>query len=433
MASKTKSSMRSLFLACILATAGSAGAALSTTGQLIDRILVVVNEGVVLQSEVDRQMIAIVTRLRESGVQLPPADVLQKQIVEKLVIDSIQLQRADRLGILITDDQLNTALSRVAARNSMTLSQLPDVLAEQGIDYAVYREDIRKEMKIEQLRNRDLLPRIAITRKEVEEYSKRREKRNQNEYNLSHILLTVAPGSTPEEREEVEKRARQIYDRVEQGEDFAQLAVAYSNGQQALEGGKLGWRKAEQLPTIFSEVVTAMTIGDVSEPIASPSGFHLVKVDEIRGRAPVIVTQRHARHILVSPNELRSDAEARARLADLVLQIDNGADFEEIAKEHSDDKGSANGGGDLGWANPGYFVPEFEAVLNRLQPGERSEPFRSPFGWHVVEMLEVREKDNSEEADLQQAYMEIREGKLQQETESWLLKLRDEAFVDYRI
>lgn len=419
--------------ASIAAASGPASAAqLSTTGVLVDRIVVIVNDGVILQSEVNRQTTTIISRLQSDGVALPPRDVLEKQIVEKLIVDQIQVQRADRLGVRVSDDQLNSALTSVAQRNNMTLSQLPDALAAQGIDYTIYRDDIRREMKIEQLRNRDLIPRISISRKEIEAYLQRRDAKDENEYEISHILISLPPGASIEERDAIENKARQLHQRLVDGEDFAQLAVAYSNGQQALDGGKIGWRKGEQLPTIFVDVVVRMEPGQVSDPIASPGGYHIVKLDQIRGRAPIIVTQRHARHILISPNELRSDAEALARLTELEEQIEEGADFAEIAREYSDDKGTANSGGDLGWANPGNFVPEFEAVLDSLSPGETSEPFRSPFGWHVVELLEIREKDNSEEALMNEAYMEIRETKLQQETEAWLLRLRDEAFVDYR-
>lgn len=423
-------------LAAILVT-GTVGVRaqepLSTTGVLLDRIVVVVNDGVVLQSEVERQTASIVARLRMEGMQMPPREVLVKQIVEKLIMDKIQLQRADRLGINVSDDQLNAALATVAQRNQISLSQLPEALAAQGISYADYREDIRNEMRIEQLRNRDLIPRIDISRKEVEDFLKRRGKNADSDYDISHILISVSPAASAEERAEAKKRADEIYERLRDGEDFAQLAIAYSNGQQALEGGRIGWRKAEQLPTLFADQVLAMKPGDVSEPIASGSGFHIVRLNELRGAEPVIVTQRHARHILISPNELRSDAEAKAIAADLRARIAAGEDFVALAKQHSDDKVSAVDGGDLDWANPGTFVPQFEAQLDRMQPGDVSEPVRTPFGWHIIELLGTREKDNSEEQSMQEAYIAIRGRKLQQETERWLLQLRDEAYVDYRI
>ena len=420
--------------ALALAATGPAQAAepLTGSGELLDRIVVVVNDGVVLQSEVMQQGAAIVSRLRAEGVQLPPAEVLEKQIVEKLVIDKIQLQRAERLGVQITDDQLNAALGTVAQRNSISLSQLPDALAAQGIDYADYRESIRREMMIEQLRNRDLVPRISITRKEVDEYMKRQSEGDQTDYEISHILISVPPGASPEEREKAEALATELYERASNGEDFAQLAVAHSKGQQALDGGKIGWRKAEQLPTLFSETVVGMSAGEISKPIASSSGFHLVRLDQTRGSEPIIVTQRRARHILISPNELLSDNEARERLVDIAAQIRAGADFAELAKEYSDDKGSGSLGGDLDWANPGNFVPEFEAQLAKMSPGDMSDPVRTAFGWHLIELLDVREKDASEEASLNEAYGQVRSRKLQQETERWLLQLRDEAFVDYR-
>lgn len=420
--------------ALALAVAGWVHAAepLTGSGELLDRIVVVVNDGVVLQSEIIQQGSAIVARLRAEGVELPPPEVLERQIIEKLVVDKIQLQRADRLGVLITDDQLNAALGTVAQRNNMTLTQLPDALAAQGIDYAEYRESIRREMRIEQLRNRDLVPRISITRKEVDEYLKRQSEGDQTEYDISHILISVPPGASPAERQKAEALANELYERASSGEDFAQLAVAHSNGQQALEGGKIGWRKAEQLPTLFTDNVIGMSAGEVSKPIGSSSGFHLVRLDQTRGSEPIMVTQRLARHILISPNELMTDAEAKARIDDIAAKIRDGADFAEMAKEYSDDKGSGSLGGDLGWSNPGNFVPKFEAQLNSMQPGEMSDPIRTTFGWHLIELLDIREKDASEEASLNEAYAQVRSRKLQQETERWLLQLRDEAFVDYR-
>lgn len=422
------------FVAALIAgvIVASASAQLSRTGQLLDRIVVIVNDGVVLQSEIDRQSVGIVARLKSGGMQIPPREVLEKQVIERLIIDRIQLQRSERLGIQISDDQLNSALSTVAQRNNMSLSELPKALASQGLDYVEYRDEIRREMVIEQLRNRDLVPRISITRKEVEEYQKRKGGSNNKDYEISHILISVPPGASPEERDAAQARANEVYERVNNGDEFAQLAIAYSNGQQALQGGKIGWRKAEQLPTLFVDFVVAMADGEVSKPIPSGSGFHIVKLDATRGAKPVIVTQRKARHILISANELKTDADVQAQLTDLAEQIRNGADFAELAKEHSDDKGTAARGGELDWAGPGTFVPQFEAQLRELSPGQMSDPFRSPFGWHVVELQDIREVDRSEEASLNEAYAEVRARKLQQETESWLLRLRDEAFVDYR-
>ena len=429
-------SIRNRLLGAALASGLIAGVhaaePLTGSGQLIDRIVAIVNDGVVLESEVMQQGAAIVARLRADGVQLPPAEVLQRQIVERLVVEKIQLQRAERLGITITDDQLNNALGTVARRNNISLAQLPDALAEQGIDYTAYRADVRREMTIDQLRNRDLVPRIAITRDEVETYLASQGD-DENEYDISHILIAVPPGATKEDRERAEALVNELHDRAENGEDFAQLAVAHSNGQQALEGGKIGWRKAEQLPTLFSDVVVEMNPGSVSDPIPSSSGFHLVRLDQTRGREPVMVTQRMARHILISPNELKTDTNARDEIAALAQRIKQGEDFAELAREFSDDKGTATKGGELGWAAPGSYVPQFEAALNEMSPGQMSEPVRSSFGWHLIELMDVREIDNSEEASLNQAYGEVRSRKLQQETERWLMQLRDEAFVDYRL
>ncbi len=299
-------------------------------------------------------------------------------------------------------------------------------------DYNLFRSEIRNEITIERLRNRDLLPRIEISRREVEEYLRKKERtKADEEFNLSHILNAFPPGASEDDRAQAAERARSVYLRAKAGEDFAQLAVANSAGQQALEGGKIGWRKTEQLPTLFADVVIDMGAGDVSEPIPSPSGFHIVRVDELRGPQQVIIPEWRARHILIAPNELITATEAEELARDLHRQILDGADFAELAEEHSADRGSASAGGELSWARPGTFVPPFENAIRSMSPGDISEPVRSQFGWHIVELLEQRETDASEEVSMNQAYIEVRARKLQQATEDWLLRMRDEAFVEY--
>ena len=416
------------------AAAGAAHAqAQSAAGELLDRIVAVVNDGIVLQSELDERLLTTAAGLRQQGVQLPPRELLERQILEQLIIEQVQVQRAGRMGIQVPDSALNSALTNLAQRNGLTLSQLPDALASQGLSYARYREDIRKEMLLEELRRRDLESRVNVTQQEVDEYLARNDANANVEFNISHILVPIPPGSEQADVDEARRKIESVYEKLRSGEDFSRMAVAYSSGQQALDGGRLGWRQGDQLPTLFADVVPDLAAGEFSAPIRSASGFHIVRVNETRGAEAVIVTERHARHILVSVNELVTDDDARLKLAELRERIVNGEEFGALAKEHSDDPGSANANGDLGWTVRGTFVPEFERVLAELEPGEMSQPFKSLFGWHLVELLGTRTADRSEEASINEAARIIRERKLQDEAEAWILQMRDEAFVDYRL
>jgi len=408
---------------------------LSDTGQLLDGIAAIVNDGVVLKSELALQAALIQQRLMAENTQLPPPDVLAGQVLERLVIMRLQLQRADRLGVEITDEGLNMALADVARRNNVSLTQLPELLAEDGVDYTGYRSEMREQLVIEQLRQRDVMSRIVVTPRELEDYLDRQEGKahiNQD-FRLSHILVSVSATATPEEVDEGLAQALEIYERLQAGGDFAELAVSYSDGQSALEGGTIGWRSGDQLPTLFADIVPGMQAGQFSEPVRSASGYHLIKLDEVRGGEIIIEDQTHLRHILIVPNEVLDDESARQRLIMIREQIIEGDDFEAIATVVSEDPGSATNGGDLGWNGPDTFVPEFQAVVKSLEIGELSEPFRSPFGWHIAEVLGRRQHDTTEDVQRQQALMALRMSKLEEETELWVRRLRDEAFVEYML
>ena len=408
---------------------------LSDTGQLLDGIAAIVNDGVVLKSELALQAALIQQRLMAENTQLPPPDVLAGQVLERLVIMRLQLQRADRLGVEITDEGLNMALADVARRNNVSLTQLPELLAEDGVDYTGYRSEMREQLVIEQLRQRDVMSRIVVTPRELEDYLDRQEGKahiNQD-FRLSHILVSVSATATPEEVDEGLAQALEIYERLQAGGDFAELAVSYSDGQSALEGGTIGWRSGDQLPTLFADIVPGMQAGQFSEPVRSASGYHLIKLDEVRGGEIIIEDQTHLRHILIVPNEVLDDESARQRLIMIREQIIEGDDFEAIATVVSEDPGSAANGGDLGWNGPDSFVPEFQAVVKSLEVGELSEPFRSPFGWHIAEVLGRRQHDTTEDVQRQQALMALRMSKLEEETELWVRRLRDEAFVEYML
>ena len=419
-----------------------AGAALaqtrdmSSTGIALDRVIAVVNEGVVLQSQLDQQSALIAERLRSQGSQLPPADVIRQQVLERLILQEIQVQRAGRLGVQVSDEMLNEALRDVARRNNIEFEQMPVTLEQQGIDYASYREEMRREIMLSLLRQRDVFPRIYVSPRELEQALEREASQVgvNTEYDVSHILLSLAESATTDEMAAVEKLAREIHDRAAGGEDFGQLALAYSKAQSALERGKLGWRRMGQLPQFIGELVAKMNPGDVSEPVRTPTGFHLVRLDGTRGgeSGPVMVEQLHARHILMRPNEVQDDATTRQRLAAIRDRILAGEDFEALASVTSEDPGSASRGGDLGWTSPGTFDPAFEEALSGLEQDQISEPFRTQFGWHIVQLLGRRTYDQSDELRRQRVLTALRESKVDEETELWLRRLRDEAYVEIR-
>ncbi len=410
--------------------------AMAQSGERLDSIVAVVNEGVVLESELDRQTSLIMARLREENVQLPPEDVLRDQILERLIIDRIQLQRAERIGIRISDEMLNTALADVAQRNNISFANLPEVLGRQGIDYGAYREEMRDQLALEQLRQVDVLSRIAVSPREVNQCLENLEQNvgANTEFNISHILISVPANATAEQFREAEREARELYDRLQAGADFAQAAVSFSDAQNALEGGSLGWRKGTQLPTLFTGVVEELSPGEIAEPISNASGFHIIRLNDMRGAlARSEVNQAHIRHILIRPDEIVDDATAKQKLTELRDRILAGESFADLAQLNSADPGSASEGGDLGWTSPGTFVPEFDRVADSLPIGELSEPFRTRFGWHILEVTDRRVYDNTEEVRERNCIGSIRAGKLEEETQLWLRRMRDEAFVDKRI
>jgi len=409
---------------------------LATQGELLDRVVAIVNDGVVLNSDLDAQVDAVTERLRQQKLELPPQNVLRQQVLERLVLQEIQVQRANHAGVKVSDEQLNQALQDVAKRNNLTLSQLPDALAQQGIDYTSYREELRKEITLSLLRQRDVLQHISVTPREIDQYLEKQAKTpsEHSEYNVSHILIAVGQEASPGQLEAAAKRAQEVYERAKSGEDFAKLAVAYSNSQTALDGGALGWRKGSELPTFLTDIITKLKPGEVSEPLRTPTGFHIIRLNEVRGGGgeKAVENQVHVRHILLKTNALADDATIRGKLESIRGRVQKGEDFGVIAQTVSEDPGSATEGGDLGWAGPGSFTPEFEEAIAPLKDNEISEPFHTQFGWHIVQMLGRRQFDNSDELKRRQAVEAIRASKADEETELWLRQMRDEAYVEYK-
>jgi peptidyl-prolyl cis-trans isomerase SurA len=408
---------------------------ISVHGELLDRIAAIVNDGLVLKSELDAQMASVTKRLSEQKVELPSQSVLRQQVLDRLVLQEIQLQRAKHVGLTITDEQLNSALQEIAARNNIPFDQLPTALASQGVDYKQYRESMRKELTLSTLRQRDVLAHINVSPHELEQYLARQQNAAANdEFNVSHILLSLPAAATPQQLEEISHKAQDVANRAAKGEDFGQLAIVNSNSQTALDGGQLGWRKGAQLPQFILDMVVKMKPGEVSDPVRTPSGFHIVRLNERRsGEAPVIINQIHLRHILMKPNELDDDETVRQKLSKLRDRIEKGESFAGIASTASEDPGSAPDGGDLGWAGPGTFVPEFDKAVADLKVNEISEPFKTRYGWHIVQMLGTRTYDSTDDVRRQKAFAAIRESKADEETELWLRHLRDDAFIETKM
>ena len=408
---------------------------LSSTGELLDGIAAVVNDGAVLTSEVNLELGRIIERLNAQGTQVPPTSTLSPQILERLIIKRIQLQRAERIGIQIPDESLNLALNNIAQRNNTTLTELPALLASQGIEYSGFRSEMREQLAIDQLRQRDVIARINVTPRELEEHLERQAGHaSQNEeFRLSHILISIPADASVENIAAAERAVLSVLKRARGGESFFELAIANSDGQSALQGGDLGWRRGNELPTLFADLVPGLEPGQISEPARSASGFHLVRLDERRGTDPVMENQTHVRHILITTNEVLDDGAAQQKLEEIRLQISDGDDFEAVATVMSEDPGSAVNGGDLGWNGPGIFVPEFQAVCDALEIDAISAPFQSPFGWHIVQVLDRRVQDMTEEVERREAIMAIRNSKLEEETELWARRLRDQAYVEYKL
>ncbi|RMD78832.1 MAG: molecular chaperone SurA [Gammaproteobacteria bacterium] len=409
--------------------------AAQATPRLLDRVVAVVNDDVITLTELEGEVAKLKRQLAAQGTRLPPDEVLRRQVLERMVLTRLQLQRARELGLKVEDADLDRALRDIARRNGLSLEAFRRTLEAQGFDFAEFREDIRREILLARLHRREVGSKVQVSRAEVDRLLAERQAHDEDtEYHLAHILVAVPDGASPEQAAAARRKAERILARLRQGADFRQLAIAESDGQQALEGGDLGWRRADELPSPFVEPVRRLAPGQVSGLIRSPSGFHIVKLLEKRHSGPRhVVTETRLRHILIRPDELTSDEEARRRLEDLRRRILQGEDFAALARQHSQDKATAAAGGELGWVRPGQLDPAFEQAVAGLAPGELSRPFRTPFGWHLVQVEGRRQRDDTEEFLRQQARQGLRRRKEEAELEAWLRRLRDEAHVELRL
>lgn len=402
----------------------------------MDRIVAIVNDDVITSAELSAELNIIKQQLSQQQTQLPPDSVLEKQVLDRLVINRIQLQYAEKRLLKVDDDSLNKAIENIANQNGLDLVGFRRALEANGLNYGEYRDRVRDEMIIARLQQREVQRRISVTDEEIDDFlaNKDLQDNSNEEYRLQHILLVVPEAAGAERIQSAKQKAQEILTQLQSGADFTQVAIAESDGQQALNGGDLGWRKLEEIPTLFSDLVRNMQVGDISDVIRSPSGFHIIKLAEKRsGTAKHIVNQTLARHILIQTNELVSSQEALQRLQKLKQRIDSGEDFSQIAAANSDDKASAADGGSLGWVNPGTMVKEFENAMNSLQPGEVSEPVRTQFGWHIILVEDRRQYDNSQEFARQQAREALLQQKMGPALENWIRQIKAEAFVQLRL
>lgn len=401
----------------------------------LDRVAVVVNESIIMSSEVDQRIRDIRAQLTARNAQLPPADVLANQVKEQLIIESIQLQLAERQGIRVSDSELNNTMNRIAQQNNLSLSDFRKALISEGRDYQQVRDQILRELIISRVQQSNVNRRVSVTDQEVQNYLNSDLAKNQDrsEYLLSNILVALPSPASPDQIKTAQERANQLKTELDQGANFADLAVRSSDAPNALNGGDLGWRKAQELPTQIFSAVSGLANGDVSKVVRTPSGFNLLQLRERRGDQATLVTETRARHILVAPSEIRTSAQAQAFAEELYTRYNEGEPFEELSRRYSDDPGSGSLGGELGWIQPGKMVVEFEQQMDKLAINEVSEPFESRFGWHIVQVQERRQQDFTTEMRENQARSEIRKRKYDEALSNWLRELRSEAYVDIKV
>lgn len=400
----------------------------------LDRIVAIAGEEVILESELNAAISEVERQMQSRGTPAASRNVLEEQVLDRLVLSRLQTQRAKQIGIEVNDEDLNRALEMVARRNKLSVNEFIDAIKRQGIDFNLYRKQMRDELLTTRLRQREVDSRISISEQDIDLFLAAQSKGDGREYHLRQILISVSPDADPAERRLARAKAEVIVERLRDGEDFIDLAVAESDGQQALKGGDLGWIEQNLLPTIFADSIPELEAGQISAVLPSSSGFHIVRLDEVRdGGKRLVAREVKARHILLQANEVRDEDATEALINDLYRQLNAGSDFTALAREYSDDPGSANQGGDLGWQEPGSFEPRFSDRIQNLDVGKFSEPFRSQFGWHIAQVLEWRERDRTEQQRRNAARDALMRRRVMDEYDLWLRKLRAEAYVEYRL
>jgi peptidyl-prolyl cis-trans isomerase SurA len=403
--------------------------------ELLDRVIAIVDSGVVMESELNKRVKEIIDRLRETETDLPPLNILEEQVLDRLIIEEIQMQIADRAGIKISDTEVNKTLLGIASQNSLSLEEFRKNIEAQGSSYKDFRNTVRKEMIIQRVQRGKVGGRVEISEQELENFINSEEGRTKlaEQYNVQQILITIPGTANETEVEKASGQALDLLERIKEGESFSKLATTYSSGQNALEGGSLGWRTATELPSLFAKEVSTLKVGETSEPIRSGAGFHLIHLAEKRGNTVKFEDQTLARHILVQTSEIRTETQTKLLIEEIAERLKAGENFKQLARQFSEDPGSKMDGGELGWSKEGDYDPEFEKVLNKTGIGEISNPLKSSYGWHIIEVLDRRNEDVSSEEQKNRAYQIIYKRKFEQELQSTLIELRVEAYVDIKL
>jgi len=425
-----------LFLLLLITALSQPLLAAEGEGETLDQIVAIVDEDVVTRSELDMEINRIKVQLRARGsTQLPPPDVLEQQVLDRVIMKKLELAAAKRAGINVGEDIVAQAVSNIARQAGLTLSEFRQALNQEGISFQSYRDGIRQQIIIQRLLQKEVTQRIRVTDQEVKSFLARKADggSGRSEYQLRHILIATPEGASPEELKRAKEKAQRLVQELRNGLDFATAAVAESDSQQALSGGDLGWRRTDQLPTLFIEQVANMKKGEISDPIRSGSGYNIIQVEDFKGGERHVINQTRVRHILVKTNEVTSDEDARTRLEQLRQRILGGDDFADLARANSEDTASAIKGGDLGWVTPGDLLPRFEEEMNGLSIDQVSEPFRTEFGWHIMQVLDRRSHDSTEEVKKTEARDKIRKRKFEEESELYLRRLRDEAYIEKKL
>lgn len=426
---------RRIFLTCIFFCLTLTAQARPAIVEL-DRIVAIANDEVITSTQLDSYINTIKKQLAQSKTKLPDDKILQRQALERLILQSLQLQLAQKQGIRVDDETINNVIENIARQNQLSLTQFREVLTRDGFSFSEFRDNIQKEIIIARLQKKLVENQITITEQEIENYLVRQKtaSNNNTKYHLGHILIALPEAATPEQIQKTRSKAEVILNKLRSVADFKQTAAAVSDGQQALKGGDLGWLEAGQVPSIFEGVVENLQVNQISDLVRSPSGFHILKLfDKKISKRQHIVQQTLARHILIKPNEVTSNDQVQQRLQRLRERIIAGEDFATLSQASSDDKASAANGGSLGWTSPGTMVPEFQEIMDKLSPGEISQPFQSRYGWHIVQVMSRRQHDDTEQFNRSKARQTLGERKLSEATQNWLRRLRDESYVEHRL
>ena len=401
----------------------------------IDRIVAIVDQTVVTEQELESRIRTVTAQLQKQGTELPPENILRKQILERLISDTLQLQYAAQSGLKVDDSQLDKTIERIAEQNQLTLTEFADALAKDGVSMGKFRADIRNEITIARLREREVDSRVNVSESEIDNFltTQASSNENQDEYEIAHILIRTPEEGATEDVQKAKAKVDEVIKALQAGTNFSKVSASFSDAPNALEGGSLGWKSSTQMPALFLDALKNMQVGSVSEVLRSPNGFHILKLISKRGgSSPLVIEQTHARHILIKLSEVTSENEGKKKIDLIKERLDNGEKFEVLARQFSED-GSASNGGDLGWVNPGDTVPLFEKAMNELKDGQISSTVRTPFGWHVIQVLERRKQDMSKEAARLKARQEIRKRKSEEAYQDWVRELRDRAFVELRL